>query len=39
MYAISYVSPKSSLSQRVQRVILGMSDEQQALCNLVKGGA
>lgn len=36
MYAISYVSPKSSLSQRV---ILGMSDEQQALCNLVKGGA
>ena len=35
MYAISYVSPKSSLSQRV---ILGMSDEQQALCNLVKGG-
>ena len=36
MYAISYVSPKSSLSQRV---ILGMSDEQQALYNLVKGGA
>jgi len=33
MYAISYVSPKSSLSQRV---ILGMSDEQQALCSLVK---
>ena len=34
MYAISYISPKSSLSQRV---ILGMSDEQRALCDLIKG--
>ena len=32
MYAISYVSPKSSLSKKV---ILGMSEEQRALCNLI----
>ena len=34
MYAISYVSPKSSLSRRV---VLGMSDEQRVLCDLIKG--
>ena len=34
MYAISYVSPKSSL---YRRVILGMSDEQRELCDLIKG--
>lgn len=34
MYAISYISPKSNLSQRV---ILGMSEEQQALCDLIDG--
>lgn len=34
MYAISYVSPKSSLSKKV---ILGMSEEQHALCELING--
>ena len=34
MYAISYISPKSNLSQRV---ILGMSEEQQALCDIIDG--
>lgn len=34
MYAISYVSPKSSLSRRV---VLGMSDEQRLLCDLIMG--
>ena len=32
MYAISYVSPKSNLPQRV---ILGMNKEQQTLCDLI----
>lgn len=36
MYAISYVSPKSSLNRRV---VLGMSDEQRVLCDLIKGGS
>lgn len=34
MYAISYIYPKSNLSQRV---ILGMSEEQQALCDIIDG--
>lgn len=34
MYAVSYVSPKSNLSQRV---VLGMNEEQRVLCDLIDG--